>query len=358
MKKTFAERVLQWFDAHGRRNLPWQQDPAPYRVWISEIMLQQTQVATVIPYYERFMRRFPDVITLANAPQDDVLHHWSGLGYYARARNLHAAAKTIRDEFGGAFPRKFEDVAKLPGIGRSTAGAILSLSRDQRHAILDGNVKRVLARHAAVEGWPGRTAVMNRLWEIAEAHLPARRFGAYNQAMMDLGATLCARGKPRCGECPVAADCMARQLGRQSEFPGRKPRAALPEKRIDMLLLEHRGFVLLEKRPPAGVWGGLWSLPEAEDAQAWLEKNHPDAVVNEALDTLTHTFSHFRLHIRPVHVRLETAPSKVSDVEAGWYPAAALPALGIAAPVQRILQAFAQRVNRNPEEEERDGTHG
>ncbi|HEX7047663.1 MAG TPA: A/G-specific adenine glycosylase [Gammaproteobacteria bacterium] len=358
MTDTFSNRVLEWFDVHGRKNLPWQQSTTPYRVWISEIMLQQTQVATVIPYYERFMKRFPGVIALADAPEDDVLHHWSGLGYYARARNLHAAAKIIRDEFNGEFPGEFEKVAALPGIGRSTAGAILSLSHGQRHAVLDGNVKRVFARHAAVEGWPGRTAVMKQLWEVAEESLPVERCDAYNQAMMDLGATVCTRSKPRCDACPVGSDCIARKQARQSEFPGRKPRVIMPEKKIDMLLLEYRGRVLLQKRPPIGIWGGLWSLPEARDAHKWLAENHPNATVIGTLETFTHTFSHFRLHIRPVHARLETAPANVSDAESGWYPAAALPALGFAAPVQRILQQFAQCMNENLEEEERDGTHG
>lgn len=358
MSVAFADRVLEWFDACGRKDLPWQTDPTPYRVWISEIMLQQTQVATVIPYYLRFMDRFPDVTGLAGAPEDDVLHRWSGLGYYARARNLHAAAKIIRDTFNGEFPQDFEEVAALPGIGRSTAGAILSLSQGQRHAILDGNVKRVLARHAAVEGWPGSAAVTKRLWRIAENRLPAARFDAYNQAMMDLGATVCTRGKPRCGECPVATDCIARKTGSQSGFPGRKPRVTLPEKNVDMLLLEHRGRVLLQKRPPAGVWGGLWSLPEAHAADDWLATHYPGAVVCRHFEVLTHTFSHFRLHIRPVHARLECAPPNVSDGESGWYPAGALPVLGLAAPVRRILQAFADSVNENLNEEERDGTHG
>lgn len=357
MNESFAGRVLDWFDAHGRKDFPWQREATPYRVWVSEIMLQQTQVSTVIPYYERFMRRFPGIGNLAAAPADDVLHHWSGLGYYARARNLHAAAKIICDEFGGEFPRDFDAVAALPGIGRSTAGAILSLACGQRHAILDGNVKRVLARHAGVEGWPGQSATGRKLWELAERRLPAvQRAAAYNQAMMDLGATVCTRSNPGCDACPIAADCVARATSRQAELPERKPRAALPEKNIDMLLLEHGGRVLLQRRPPAGIWGGLWSLPETDDAARWLDKHHPGTVM-KPLETLTHTFSHFRLHIRAVHAQLAN-PAAVTDAESGWYHAGSLPALGLAAPVQRILQSFAERRNAGSTDGEGDGTHG
>ena len=216
--------MIAWFAQHGRKDLPWQQDPTPYRVWVSEIMLQQTQVRTVIPYYQRFMQAFPDLRALAAAPLDQVLHHWSGLGYYARARNLHRAAQRIRDDHAGRFPEDIEVVMRLPGIGRSTAGAVLSLACGQRHAILDGNVKRVLARFHAVEGWPGKTAVLEQLWALAEAATPQRDVAAYNQAMMDLGATLCRRGTPECPSCPLQSDCRACKLGRQSEFPAPRPR--------------------------------------------------------------------------------------------------------------------------------------
>lgn len=351
--KSFSDRVLEWYDVHGRKNLPWQQDPNPYRVWVSEIMLQQTQVATVIPYFERFMARFPDIVALADAEQDEVLHLWAGLGYYARARNLHSAAQTLRDSCNGQFPQDFETVNALRGIGRSTAGAILSLACGQRHAILDGNVKRVLARHAAVEGWPGDSRVAARLWEISETRLPKQRVAAFNQAMMDLGATLCTRGRPRCDACPVAADCIAKRESLQTEIPGRKKRATLPERNIEMLLLEYRGKVLLEKRPSVGIWGGLWSLPETGDCTAWLAARSVDAHVVE-LESFAHTFSHFRLHIRPMHVCLNDFPRNVTDAETGWYDAASPPALGIAAPVQRILETFsATKMNG-----ERDGTHG
>ena len=261
--RPFAERLLAWFADHGRHDLPWQRDPSPYGVWVSEIMLQQTQVATVIPYYERFMARFPDLAALAEAPLDEVLAHWSGLGYYARARNLHRAARQAMAEHGGRLPETIDALQALPGIGRSTAGAILSLALGQRHPILDGNVKRVLARHAAVAGWPGKAAVQRTLWELAEARTPRRRVADYNQAMMDLGATLCTRARPACERCPVAADCRAREQGLQTDYPGPRPRRELPERQVQMLLVrDPQGRVLLERRPPQGVWGGLWCLPE------------------------------------------------------------------------------------------------
>lgn len=352
MTASFSRRVLQWFDVHGRKHLPWQQDVTPYRVWVSEIMLQQTQVATVIPYYERFMQRFPDVLALANAPQDDVLHHWSGLGYYARARNLQRAAQIVRDEYAGEFPQDFERVAALPGIGRSTAGAILSLACYQRHALLDGNVKRVLARHAGIDGWPGQPRIMEQLWLKAEQYLPHERVAAYNQAMMDLGAMICTRSKPACGECPLVQDCVAFREQRQHELPGRKPRKALPEKYIDMLLIEHRGHILLEKRPSAGIWGGLWSLPECEQGIDWAQERFSRSP--QRLEPLTHTFSHFRLHIQPLHLALDRPSAEVSDRETVWYDVASPPTLGLAAPVQKILQQFAASLMKG----ERDGTHG
>jgi len=233
MKSTasFATRIISWYDNHGRKTLPWQQDKTPYRVWVSEIMLQQTQVATVIPYYLKFMARFPDVLALANAPDDEVLHHWTGLGYYARARNLHKAAKIIRDDYQGLFPTHFEQVLALPGIGRSTAGAVLSLSLGQHHPILDGNVKRVLARHGAIAGWPGQKTVEEQLWQLTDAFTPQQDIQKYNQAMMDIGASICTRSKPNCAACPVAIDCKAQLIGRQTDFPGKKPKKPYQPKR-------------------------------------------------------------------------------------------------------------------------------
>ncbi|MGB5257277.1 MAG: A/G-specific adenine glycosylase, partial [Woeseiaceae bacterium] len=261
---SFSDRLLTWFDEHGRKDLPWQQRRDPYPIWISEIMLQQTQVQTVIPYFERFMQRFASIDALASADQDDVLHHWSGLGYYARARNLHRAARMIVSEHGGVFPDDIDAVTELPGIGRSTAGAILSLSRDQRHPILDGNVKRVLTRHAAIEGWPGKTAVLKALWALADRHTPDDRVAAYTQAIMDLGATLCTRSSPAGARCPVMGDCTAYAPDTVTLYPGRKPKKEKPLRTTTMLIARTEARVYLERRPEAGIWGGLWSLPELD----------------------------------------------------------------------------------------------
>lgn len=336
MNTQFSERVLEWFDTHGRKNLPWQENPTPYRVWISEIMLQQTQVRTVIPYFEQFVRAFPDIRTLADAAQDDVLHHWSGLGYYARARNLHAAARKIRDEFDGEFPQVFEQVESLPGIGRSTAGAILSLSSGQHHAILDGNVKRVLARHAGVAGWPEKSSVLKALWALAETRTPATRVDEYNQAMMDLGSMVCTRSKPACEICPVNTDCHAFLNSMQQEFPGRKPKRKIPQRETTMLLMTRDGAVMLEQRPPSGIWGGLWSFPETNDLAGWLAENNIPAGLAQELPELEHTFSHFRLRIRPVLIR-EPVDRPLNDRATQWYDPAAPQALGLAAPVQKLL---------------------
>ena len=338
--RRFAARLLAWARRHGRHDLPWQKRRTPYRVWVSEIMLQQTQVATVIPYFRSFMQRFPTVQALADAPADEVLHQWTGLGYYARARNLHQAARIIRDRHGGRFPRELEAVQALPGIGRSTAGAILALVAGQRHPILDGNVKRVLARHAAVPGWPGDKRVEQRLWTLAEAHTPQTRVADYTQAIMDLGATLCTRSRPRCGECPVAADCAARKLGQQAKFPAPKPRKVMPVRRTRMLLLLAEGGVFLERRPPAGIWGGLWGFPELAvdaDIAAWCRQRFGAAPrsVRER-ESLRHSFSHFHLDIEPVEVRLGAAAS-VQEGESRWQPLGRPLRVGLAAPVKKLL---------------------
>lgn len=340
--QPFATRILQWFDAHGRRDLPWQQDMNPYRVWVSEIMLQQTQVQTVMPYYARFMRSFPDVVALADADIDAVMQHWSGLGYYARGRNLHRAAQTIRDQFGGEFPTVFDDVVALPGIGRSTAGAILALALQQRHAILDGNVKRVLARHAAVEGWPGKTAVANELWALAEARTPQQRVADYTQAMMDLGATLCTRSKPDCGACPVAADCQARRTDAIAHFPGRKPRQIKPLRTTTMVMAVSEDSVYLERRPPVGIWGGLWSLPEVENVADWCRQQlHALPAETEQRAILRHSFSHYDLDIQPVVVRVAAGSRTVADnPDATWHVLDDEPPGGIAAPVQQLLNTL------------------
>ncbi len=340
----FAARVVAWYDMHGRKDLPWQRDVTAYRVWISEIMLQQTQVLTVIPYYERFMDSFPDVVCLANASLDSVLHHWSGLGYYARARNLHRAAEIIRDQHAGTFPDSYERVADLPGIGRSTAGAILSLAYAQRHAILDGNVKRVLARHAAISGWPAKVTVANELWRLADKHTPDQRIAAYTQAIMDLGATLCTRTKPRCSECPVAADCLAFERGEIDAYPGRKPKKAKPLRQTTMLLAVHDDAVYLERRPAAGIWGGLWSLPEIEGTNVddWCERVL-SAMATEVVSwtQLRHSFSHYDLDIQPVLVRFESSSSKVADSsDAKWHRLEETPPGGIAAPVMKLINTL------------------
>ena len=340
----FATRVLAWFDQHGRRNLPWQRDVDPYRVWISEIMLQQTQVQTVIPYFERFMQSFPDVVTLADAPIDRVLEHWSGLGYYARARNLHRAAGIIRDEHDGRFPQGFDDLIALPGIGRSTAGAILSIACGQRHAILDGNVKRVLARHDAIEGWPGKTSVVNRLWESAEKNTPRKRVADYTQAIMDLGATLCTRSRPRCDVCPVSGDCEALRSGATDRYPGRKPKKDKPLRATTMVLALAGDHVYLERRPPAGIWGGLWSFPELGDESIgdWCDRVAAGERTEETWQTLRHSFSHYDLDILPVVVRFDRITDAAADDDATWHRLDEPPPGGLAAPVQKLMDSLRQ----------------
>lgn len=280
MPDRFARNLLHWYDKHGRHDLPWHHNRNAYRVWVSEIMLQQTQVTTVIPYFEAFMARFPDVRALASAPEDDVLSHWSGLGYYARARNLHKAAKQVVMEFGGEFPADQETLESLTGIGRSTAAAILAQAFGKRATILDGNVKRVLARYHAVPGWPGQSAVLNKLWEHAENHTPEERVKDYTQAIMDLGAMVCTRNKPECKTCPVNDGCQAYNRDEVQRYPGPKPRKEKPEKTTWMLILEDtKGRILLERRPPTGIWGGLWSLPELDPAYGTDELQ--DACIRE-----------------------------------------------------------------------------
>lgn len=342
MGEDVAPRLLAWFDRHGRKDLPWQQDPTPYRVWVSEVMLQQTQVATVIPYYQAFISAFPDVAALARASADEVLRHWAGLGYYARARNLHAAARAVLERHGGQFPEAFDEVVALPGIGRSTAGAILSLACGQRHAILDGNVKRVLARYHAVDGWPGKPAVSRLLWEHAERHTPAGRTAAYTQAIMDLGATVCTRHRPACTRCPLATACRACATGRQEDYPGRREARARPSRRTHMALALFEGRVYLERRAPSGIWGGLWSLPEfasEEDLLAWCEQGlaaPPERV--ERWAPLRHSFSHYDLDISPVAVRLARAPAAVADNGDGiWYNYGQAPRVGLPAPVRTLI---------------------
>jgi A/G-specific adenine glycosylase len=349
---AFSCSVLTWFDRCGRKDLPWQQAPTPYRVWISEIMLQQTQVATVIPYYQRFIQRFPDVLALAEGSLDEVLHLWSGLGYYARARNLYRSARLIRDEHGGRFPCDVQQVQALPGIGRSTAAAILSLTQGQPLAILDGNIKRVLARFFAVAGWPGKAEVQRQLWELAERHTPCERVADYNQAMMDLGALVCTRRRPACEGCPLMDGCRAHALGAQAAYPEPRPRKSLPVRAIHMLLLRNpRGEVLLERRPAAGIWGGLWGLPECpvgEEPKRWCEERL--GLSGEVLDAWSlrrHTFTHFHLDIMPVEMRIEQAGRIMDDASRLWYKLDHPEARGLAAPVQRLINELQTKYERS-----------
>lgn len=338
----FSHRVLNWFEVHGRKHLPWQQNKTPYRVWVSEIMLQQTQVATVIPYFERFMESFPTLQDLADAPQDHVLSHWSGLGYYARARNLHKCAQLSVEHHGGDLPHAIDELIELPGIGRSTAGAILSLSLEQAHPILDGNVKRVLARFYGVEGWPGKTDVLKRLWLLSEEVTPAKGTAQFNQAMMDLGATLCSRTKPSCERCPIAAGCQGLASGKPTQYPGSKPKKVTPVKTTVMLALsDSSGALMLERRPPSGIWGGLWSLPEITDVQElnkWLCAAGLVAVnTPHSAARFRHTFSHYHLDIDVQALEVAVSDRIILEArERVWYNGDQLPG-GIAAPVSKIL---------------------
>ena len=358
---SFSDRVLDWYALHGRKDLPWQVQPTPYRVWVSEIMLQQTQVATVIPYFQRFMQVFPDVETLAQAGQDQVLHYWSGLGYYARARHLHAAAQQIVDRYNGCFPEVFDEVTALPGIGRSTAGAILSLACGQAHPILDGNVKRVLARYHAVSGWPGQVRVQRQLWALAEQYTPVNTSAAYTQAMMDLGATVCTRARPQCESCPLQDGCAAHAAGEQTNYPSPRPKKTLPIRSVCMLLLcNDQGEVLLEKRPPAGIWGGLWSFPEltVEDVPgSWCpDKLGIAADESDRWPVVRHTFSHFHLDITPVlAVAGETATMVMEDRGLLWYNSTGTEQRGLAAPVNLLLQRLTKHLQKR-EQHDTNGT--
>lgn len=350
--EEFSSAVLGWFDQHGRKDLPWQQDMTPYRVWVSEIMLQQTQVATVIPYYLRFMQAFPTVEALAAAPADDVLHLWTGLGYYSRARNLHKTAQLVAGELGGRFPSSADQLVGLPGIGRSTAGAIASLSMGQRAPILDGNVKRVLARFHAVKGWPGERAVELRLWELAERYTPHHRVGDFTQAMMDLGATLCTRSKPTCLLCPLQSACEARQLGKPAAFPQARPRKATPVRQCIMPVLRNpEGAVWLERRPDSGIWGGLWCPPQLEADAAledWLVAQGWKAQSVKLLEPLRHTFSHFHLDIQPVLVEV-AAGYGVAEAGQVWYNLRQPARIGLAAPVKTLLERAERHLQPDSE---------
>ncbi|WP_133478648.1 A/G-specific adenine glycosylase [Cognatilysobacter segetis] len=346
MTDTFATRLLAWFDVAGRHDLPWQHPRTPYRVWLSEVMLQQTQVATVIPYFERFVSALPDLPALGAAPLDRVLALWSGLGYYTRARNLHAAAQLCMERHGGELPRAVDALAALPGIGRSTAAAIASQAWNDRHAILDGNVKRVLARFHGIDGWPGAPRVEKQLWAFAQAHagdpaLPDDRLADYTQAQMDFGATLCTRSRPACIVCPLQADCVARIEGRQDELPTPRPSKELPRREAVVLVLRDAdGRILLQRRAPTGVWASLWSLPQFDDAQAadgWLSRHAGDVPLEMCLDDVAHGFSHYHLTLRSRLHRVERAALIADDGESAWVSAADLASFGIPAPIRALL---------------------
>ena len=345
--RGFSTRLLDWFDHSGRHDLPWQHPRTPYRVWLSEIMLQQTQVRTAAPYFERFVAALPDLPALAEAELEQVLALWSGLGYYARARNLHAAARHCMALHDGELPRDIDALVALPGIGRSTAAAILAQAWGDRHAILDGNVKRVLARYHGVAGWPGAPAVERSLWAFAETHLPDTRLADYTQAQMDLGATLCTRTAPACVLCPLQAECIARIEGRTAELPTSKPGKPLPQRHACVLWLEDAdGRVLLQQRPPTGIWSSLWTLPQADDevaARAWF-KHHCDGDFARGIGKppISHVFSHFKLELLPRYWRDVALHPQVRDNgDLRWVARAQLGALGIPAPIRRLLEAGA-----------------
>jgi A/G-specific adenine glycosylase len=342
----FSSRLIAWQRIHGRHDLPWQNTRDAYRIWLSEIMLQQTQVSTVIPYYARFLDRFPTVTALADAPIDDVMALWAGLGYYSRARNLHRCAQVVAYEHGGAFPQTVDALAELPGIGRSTAAAIASFAFAARATILDGNVKRVLARVFGVAGFPGEKKVESAMWKLAESLLPdeanKEEVTAYTQGLMDLGATLCVRGKPDCARCPFSADCVANVEGRQRELPAARPKKAVPTRKTWMLVLRAGDTILLEKRPPTGIWGGLWSLPEAADdialAQVARKLGGDDRL--QRLAPFSHTFTHFKLDIEPRLGEVHAAPPELSNAETVWAPLARIDSYGVPAPVRKLLDAL------------------
>lgn len=332
----FARRLLDWWTRHGRHDLPWQHPREPYRVWVAEIMLQQTRVSTVIPYFRRFMARFPSLPDLAAADTDTVLAHWSGLGYYARARNLHQAARVCMSDHGGRLPADRETLQGLPGIGRSTAAAILAQAFDQPEAILDGNAKRVLARHAGIRGWPGRRAVEKALWETTEARMPGTRAADYTQALMDLGSTICVRRRPQCTDCPVQSDCVALHAGRIAEIPAPRPKRDRPRRRVCMALLRDReNRVLLIKRPPAGIWGGLWSLPQANDPDT-LKRDLPAAHDWQRAGNIEHGFTHFILHAE-IHTARLQASVCIQETEHRWTDMTDMEALALPAPIRQVL---------------------
>jgi A/G-specific adenine glycosylase len=350
--KSFSARLIAWQDRAGRRDLPWQNTRDAYRIWISEIMLQQTQVATVMPYYQRFLSVLPDVQSLAAASIDVVLQLWSGLGYYRRAHLLHRAAREVVGRHGGVLPRDAATLATLPGIGRSTAAAIAAFAYGERGAILDGNVKRVLARHQGVEGYAGDPAVLRALWARAEDLLPRVGIEPYTQALMDLGATVCLRSTPDCERCPVADDCVARLENRIDELPLPRPRKPLPQREVAVLLIERGGEVLLERRPPSGIWAGLWSLPEVscdtDVAEYCRDRFGAEVAAGLALMPIEHAFTHFRLRLTPLPCSVARWPTRMEDSGGSpcvWLPLPEATGAALPAPIKKLLRELpTQRV--------------
>ena len=342
MVDSFASRLIRWQKQHGRHDLPWQGADA-YGVWLSEIMLQQTQVATVVPYYLRFMQTFPHIAALAAASEEQVLAHWSGLGYYARGRNLHKAARQIMAQHGGVFPRDFEHLLALPGVGRSTAAAISALAWHEPRAILDGNVKRVLTRYLGIDGWPGERLVEQRLWAEAEALLPRTEVATYTQALMDMGATICTRSKPQCGTCPVRDGCVAWHSERVAQLPAARPRKTLPERHTIFLLLRRGTELWLERRPAIGIWGGLWCVPQLEESAAvagYVARQGMTVVAQHTLPPFSHTFTHFRLHIQPLLLEIGDAPVSCAEPGMMWLGIEQALAAAIPTPLRRVLLAL------------------
>ncbi len=352
MKETaFSKVILTWYKKNGRFDLPWQQQRSLYSVWVSEIMLQQTQVSTVIPYFEKFIAAFPDIKQLAQAKQDEVLHHWTGLGYYARARNLHKTAQLIIEQHQGEFPTQFDDVLALPGIGRSTAGAILAQTLNQSHAILDGNVKRVLARFHVVPGWYGNKHVADKLWQLSQAATPNKNCANYTQAIMDLGATLCTRSKPACERCPLQNNCKAFAQGNPTQYPGKKPKKDYPIKSTTMMILEQDGAILLYQRPPSGIWGSLWSFPECPseaDSTDWCQQNLGLVISSpKTLPKIHHKFSHYQLDITPQLAQIppQNQSSVVMETTPHvWYNTRQPEAIGLPAPVKALIDTLFNKL--------------